>query len=186
MRGHRAEWRDRGRAGRGHQERLVQGPGESRGRAVPSSACFGRRSTDAALGGEASQRSTAHRREADGVCMSRLHLRQTGDGTGSSLGSVGERSEDHSDCHSRRLGEGPMDRINSRIPQAYGYAVCFITVIMMLVSIKSVVDAAFDLSDPLRAEAGGRPITNFELYKAAERSRVGAKDPNGPVPPVTA
>jgi hypothetical protein len=79
-----------------------------------------------------------------------------------------------------------MDRTNSRIPQAYGYAVCFITVIMMLISIKSVVDAAFDLSDPLRAEAGGRPITNFELYKAAERSRVGAKDPNSPVPPVTA
>jgi len=75
-----------------------------------------------------------------------------------------------------------MDRINSRIPQAYGYAVCFITVIMMLVSIKSVVDAAFDLSDPLRAEAGGRPITNFELYKAAERSRVGGKDPNSPAP----
>jgi hypothetical protein len=79
-----------------------------------------------------------------------------------------------------------MDRVNSRIPQAYGYAVCFITVIMMLISIKSVVDAAFDLSDPLRAEAGGRPITNFELYKAADRSRLGAKDQNGPTPPSAA
>jgi len=77
-----------------------------------------------------------------------------------------------------------MTGVNSRVPQAYGYAVCFITVIMMLVSIKSVVDAAFDLSDPLRAESGGRPITNFELYKAADRSRFVAKDQNGPMPAV--
>ena len=75
-----------------------------------------------------------------------------------------------------------MTGVNSRVPQAYGYAVCFITVIMMLVSIKSVVDAAFDLSDPLRAESGGRPITNFELYKAADRTRFVAKDQNGPMP----
>jgi hypothetical protein len=75
-----------------------------------------------------------------------------------------------------------MDRVNSRIPQAYGYAVCFITVIVMLFAIKQVVDAAFDLSDPLRAEAGGRPIMNFELYKAADRSRAAAKDQNGPTP----
>jgi len=75
-----------------------------------------------------------------------------------------------------------MDRVNSRIPQAYGYAVCFITVIVMLISTKAVVDAAFDLSDPLRAEAGGRPIMNFELYKAADRSRLAVKDQLAPVP----
>jgi hypothetical protein len=75
-----------------------------------------------------------------------------------------------------------MDGVNSRVPQAYGYAVCFITVIVMLISIKALVDAAFDLSDPLRAEAGGRPIMNFELYKAADRSRVAIKDQNGPMP----
>jgi hypothetical protein len=73
---------------------------------------------------------------------------------------------------------------NSRIPQAYGYAVCFITVIMMLFSIKGVVDAAFDLSDPIRSEAGGRPITNFELYKNANRNVTVAKDQNGPTPSV--
>jgi hypothetical protein len=76
-----------------------------------------------------------------------------------------------------------MDRVNSRIPQAYGYAVCFITVIVMLISIKAVVDAAFNLSDPLRAEASGRPIMNFELYKAANRSSNAAKAQNGPTPP---
>ena len=66
-----------------------------------------------------------------------------------------------------------MDRVNPRIAQAYGYAVCFITVIVMLISIKSIVDAAFDLSDPIRAEAGrmGRSLTNFELYKIEARQQ---------------
>ena len=67
-----------------------------------------------------------------------------------------------------------MDRINSRIGQVYGYAVCLITVIVMLIAIKGVVDAAFDLSDPIRADGGGygrmgRPLTNFELYKMEAR-----------------
>jgi hypothetical protein len=68
-----------------------------------------------------------------------------------------------------------MDRMNPRIPQAYGYAVCFIAVIVMLISIKSVVDAAFDLSDPIRAEAGrmGRSLTNFELYKIEAKQQQG-------------
>ena len=77
-----------------------------------------------------------------------------------------------------------MDRINSRISQVYGYAVCLITVIVMLIAIKQVVDAAFDLSDPIRADGGGygrmgRTITNFELYKMdARNQRAG----NGPQP----
>jgi hypothetical protein len=66
-----------------------------------------------------------------------------------------------------------MDRINNRIAQAYGYAVCFITVLMMLFSIKSVVDSAIDLSDPLRAEGSrsGRTLTNFEVYKIEARNQ---------------
>jgi hypothetical protein len=75
-----------------------------------------------------------------------------------------------------------MDRVNSRIAQAYGYAVCLITVIVMLVAIKEVVDAAFNLSDPLRAEASGRPIMNFELYKSANRNTAAAKAQSGPMP----
>jgi len=64
--------------------------------------------------------------------------------------------------------------MNNRIAQAYGYAVCFITVIVMLVAIKSVVDSAFDLSDPIRAESNrfGRDtpsLTSFELYKIQSR-----------------
>lgn len=77
-----------------------------------------------------------------------------------------------------------MDRINSRISQVYGYAVCLITVVVMLIAIKSVVDAAFDLSDPIRADGGGygrmgRPITNFELYKmeARQQGSTGSRPP---------
>jgi len=67
-----------------------------------------------------------------------------------------------------------MDAFHSRIAQVYGYAVCFITVIVMLIAIKQVVDAAFDLSDPIRADGGGygrngRTLTNFELYKIDAR-----------------
>jgi hypothetical protein len=84
-----------------------------------------------------------------------------------------------------------MDRVNSRIAQVYGYAVCFITVIVMLIAIKQVVDAAFDLSDPIRADGGGygrtgRPLTNFELYKMEARRQTGGRDQNGPMPPAVA
>ena len=81
-----------------------------------------------------------------------------------------------------------MDRVNSRISQAYGYAVCLITVIVMLIGIKQVVDAAFDLSDPIRADGGGygrmgRPITSFELYKMEARRQVTTRnDPTAPGP----
>jgi len=75
-----------------------------------------------------------------------------------------------------------MDRMNSRIAQVYGYAVCFITVIVILISIKSVVDAVIDLTDPIAAESGGygrsgRSLSSFELYKLDAR-----RDPRAPVP----
>jgi len=86
-----------------------------------------------------------------------------------------------------------MDRINSRIAQAYGYAVCFITVITMLFSIKQLVDAVIDLSDPIRAEGGGygrmgRPLTNFEVYKMAARREPDPRrpTPTGPTPATSA
>jgi hypothetical protein len=79
-----------------------------------------------------------------------------------------------------------MDRTNSRIAQVYGYAVCFITVIVILISIKSVVDAVIDLSDPIRADAGaygrsGRSLSSFELYKLDAQ-----RDPRAPMPVGTA
>jgi hypothetical protein len=74
--------------------------------------------------------------------------------------------------------------VNSRIPQAYGYSVCFITVVVMLIAIKSVVDSAFDLADPIHADGGGigrngRPLTNFELYKVEARRQTPPRSQNG-------
>jgi len=71
--------------------------------------------------------------------------------------------------------------MNSRIAQVYGYAVCFITVIVILITIKSVVDALIDLTDPIAAESGGygrsgRSLSSFELYKLDTR-----RDPRAPV-----
>jgi hypothetical protein len=76
--------------------------------------------------------------------------------------------------------------MNNRISQAYGYAVCFITVIVMLIAIKSVVDSAFDLSDPIRAEDNrfGRStpaLTSFELYKIQSRRSPTLSSPDGSV-----
>lgn len=78
-----------------------------------------------------------------------------------------------------------MDRLNSRIGQVYGYAVCLITVIVMLIAIKQVVDAAIDLSDPIRAESSrmGRTLTNFEVYKMEARNQAAARAQPGQVPP---
>jgi hypothetical protein len=78
-----------------------------------------------------------------------------------------------------------MDRTNSRIAQVYGYAVCFVTVIVMLIAIKQVVDAAIDLSDPIRAEGGGygrmgRPITSYEVYRAEARRQPNPRTGGGP------
>ena len=68
----------------------------------------------------------------------------------------------------------------------YGYAVCFITVIVMLISIKAVVDSAFDLSDPIRSEGtrfgGTTPsLTSFELYKIQSRRSPILSSPDGSV-----
>jgi hypothetical protein len=80
-----------------------------------------------------------------------------------------------------------MDRMNTRIAQAYGYAVCFITVIVMLIAVKQAIDAVFDLSDPIRAEAGGYgrmggSLTNFELYKTGVRRQMAMRPYGGPTP----
>jgi hypothetical protein len=75
-----------------------------------------------------------------------------------------------------------MDGVNTRVAQAYGYAVCFITVVVMLIGIKQVVDSAFDLGNPLRADGAygrsGRPLSNFELYRMEARRQVPMPDRN--------
>src|SRR5688572_13856870 len=56
---------------------------------------------------------------------------------------------------------------SSKIAQAYGYAVCFIAVVTLLISSKGIVDATFDLNAPLRADRymSGMSLTSFEAYK---------------------
>ena len=67
-----------------------------------------------------------------------------------------------------------MDRSN-KIAQAYGYAVCFIAVVTLLFSSKSIIDASFDLSAPLRADRymSGMSLTSFDAYK---RDRIEKRD----------
>ena len=67
-----------------------------------------------------------------------------------------------------------MERSN-KIAQAYGYAVCFIAIVTLLFSSKSIIDASFDLSAPLRADRymSGMNLTSFEAYK---RERVERRD----------
>ena len=68
---------------------------------------------------------------------------------------------------------------SGKIAQAYGYAVCFIAVVTLLFASKSMIDAAFDLSAPLRAD---RYITGFNLssFESYRRDRIERRD--RPVP----
>lgn len=75
-----------------------------------------------------------------------------------------------------------MER-NNRIAQVYGYAVCLVAVITFLISAAQIANAAFNLSDPLRAEGFGRSgsLTSFAAYKREQRERAPAR----PVAPGT-
>ena len=66
---------------------------------------------------------------------------------------------------------GGMVERPERVPQLYGYSVCLVAIVVMLTSLSSLVDRAFNLSDPL---LGGGPefgwgepaVTSFEAYRA--------------------
>jgi hypothetical protein len=69
---------------------------------------------------------------------------------------------------------------NNRIAQVYGYAVCLITIIVMLISITGFVNALFNYSDPLHADRSSfgssfagptYPISSFNAYKRAYQER---------------
>lgn len=68
-----------------------------------------------------------------------------------------------------------MDRPN-RIRQLYGYSVCLIGVVAVLICTAGVLHNAFDLSDPIAADRYvGESLRSFEGYKA---TRGGAPRPN--------
>ncbi|MFN2567112.1 MAG: hypothetical protein ABR499_19110 [Gemmatimonadaceae bacterium] len=64
-----------------------------------------------------------------------------------------------------------MDRSN-RVPQLYGYAVCLIAIVTLLIGVANFVDAAFARADPLRVKEHefGFPyeysLTSFEAFQA--------------------
>lgn len=68
-------------------------------------------------------------------------------------------------------GDRAPDKPN-RIPQIYGYTVCLIAVVALLVSVNGVVDAAFTLANPLYSQNGpGEGLTSFESYEATRGNR---------------
>lgn len=64
---------------------------------------------------------------------------------------------------------GDMER-SDRVPQLYGYSVCLIAIVVMLVNFSSIVNRSFTLGDPLAGNGmygwGGAVLTSFEAYKA--------------------
>lgn len=79
----------------------------------------------------------------------------------------------------------------SRIAQIYGYAVCLIAIITLLIVGSRFVDAAFDRANPLRSQSFRYgpyegSLTSFEAYRATHQGdrtvmRV-APGPDAPVP----
>ena len=76
-----------------------------------------------------------------------------------------------------------MDR-SDKIPQLYGYAVCLICIITLLISSGQVVNALFDLADPIRSNRGwhgsGLPITSYSAYRRAHLERQAGMSARGP------
>lgn len=60
----------------------------------------------------------------------------------------------------------------NRIPQIYGYLVCLIAVVALLISINGIVDASFTLANPLHGSYGHlEGMTSFESYEASRGER---------------
>ena len=86
---------------------------------------------------------------------------------------------------------GPLVHPASRVAQIYGYAVCLISIVTLLIVGSRFVDAAFDRATPLRSQnyrygPWDGSLTSFEHYRATYQgdrfaTRV-APGPDGPVP----
>lgn len=65
-----------------------------------------------------------------------------------------------------------MDRAN-RVAQLYGYTVCLVAVVTVLLALPKLIDTLFKLSDPLQADGIYEPsLSSFDAYKATwERGR---------------
>lgn len=79
---------------------------------------------------------------------------------------------------------------NNRIAQVYGYAVCLITIIVILISITGLVNSLFNYTDPIHSDrstfggnyVGGQyPVTSFNAYKRAYEERRPKQMTGGPM-----
>ena len=62
-----------------------------------------------------------------------------------------------------------VDRPN-RMAHLYGYTVCLIGLVIALITLSSILNAAFDRANPLQSESPfGASLTSFESYKATYR-----------------
>lgn len=62
-----------------------------------------------------------------------------------------------------------VDRPN-RMAHLYGYTVCLISLVIALITLSSILNAAFDRANPLQSESPfGASLTSFESYKATYR-----------------
>jgi hypothetical protein len=75
------------------------------------------------------------------------------------------------------------------IPQAYGYLVCLIAVVTMLITLNGLIDAGFRMASPLEAEYGYDPmLSSFEGFRATRAEQRPARAPgeSGAPPPTDA
>jgi len=58
----------------------------------------------------------------------------------------------------------------TRMAHLYGYTVCLISLVIALITLSSILNAAFDRANPLQSESPfGASLTSFESYKATYR-----------------
>ena len=76
-----------------------------------------------------------------------------------------------------------MTAKSSKIARFYGYAVCFITIITFLINCNSIVNAMFDLSEPLLARSFPQQrnapelnLSSFEAYRSTALGVAALKD----------
>jgi len=53
----------------------------------------------------------------------------------------------------------------SKIPQVYGYAVCIVAIITILISVAGLITSVIDASDPLYAWGDNKELSSFENFK---------------------
>ena len=66
----------------------------------------------------------------------------------------------------------------NRIAQAYGYTACLVALIVAIISVPTLMNAAFDRANPLQAERDfGVSLISFESYQATQQRTRGTVEP---------